>query len=113
MHLLYKRINSRADCASSARTPLVATPGLRLLIATAVFIPLGPATSKGVEWLTKEGFLNKERVFHGLPHPGREHSEHTAYFLGEKERADLTKDTNADKVDAARDYLRKAVAALK
>ncbi|SDC48961.1 hypothetical protein [Paraburkholderia lycopersici] len=25
----------------------------------AVFIPVGPATSKGVEWLTKEGFLKK------------------------------------------------------
>ncbi|RQU47890.1 hypothetical protein DF147_09710 [Burkholderia cenocepacia] len=79
----------------------------------AVFIPVGATTSKGVDWLTKEGFLNKERVFHGLPHPGKEASEHAAYFLGEKERADLSKHTNADKVDAARDYLRKAVAALR
>jgi hypothetical protein len=78
----------------------------------AVFIPVGATTSRGVEWLTKEGFLNKERVFHGLPHPGKEASEHTAYFLGVKKRADLSDHTNADKIDAARDYLRKAMAAL-
>ncbi|WP_186085600.1 hypothetical protein [Burkholderia gladioli] len=79
----------------------------------AVVIPVGAATSKGIEWLTREGFVNKERVLHGLPHPGKENSEHTAYFLGEKDRADLHKETNPDKIDAARDYLRKAIAALK
>lgn len=79
----------------------------------AVFIPVGAATSKGVEWLTEQGFLKKERVLHGLPHPGKEASEHTAYFLGERARADLSVFTNADKVDAARDNLRKAVAALR
>lgn len=78
----------------------------------AVFIPLGGPTSKGVEWLTKEGYLKKERVFHGLPHPGKEASEHTAYFLGEKERAELSHATNPDTLDTARDHLRKAVAAL-
>lgn len=78
----------------------------------AVFIPVGATTSKGVHWLTKEGFLKKEQVIHGLPHPGKEDSEHTAYFLGEKRRADLSVHTNADKVDAARDYLRMAVATL-
>ncbi|MFM0011507.1 hypothetical protein [Paraburkholderia sediminicola] len=62
--------------------------------------------------LTTEGFLKKERVFHGLPHPGKEASEHTAYFLGEKGRADLSDHINADKVDAARDSLRKAVVVL-
>jgi hypothetical protein len=35
-----------------------------------------------------------------------------AYFLDEEERADLSEHTNADKLDAARDHLRKAVAAL-
>ncbi|MFM0083486.1 hypothetical protein [Paraburkholderia sediminicola] len=79
----------------------------------AVFIPVGAAASRGVEWLTKEGFLTKERVLHGLPHPRKEEPSHTAYFLGEKDRVDLDKDTHPDKIDAARDYLRSAVAALK
>ncbi|MPW19738.1 hypothetical protein GCT13_23275 [Paraburkholderia sp. CNPSo 3157] len=73
---------------------------------------MGAATSRGVECLAKEGFLNGERVFHGLPHPGKEASEHTAYFLGEKELGDLSGATIANKVDAARDNLRKAIAAL-
>lgn len=33
----------------------------------AVFIPVGANASRGVERLTKEGFLNKERVLH-VPH---------------------------------------------
>ncbi|TCK96990.1 hypothetical protein B0G74_3691 [Paraburkholderia sp. BL9I2N2] len=78
----------------------------------AVFIPVGAAASRGVEWLTKEGFLNKERVLHGLPHPRKEEPDRTAYFLGEKDRADLDKGTHPDKIDAAHDYLRSAVAAL-
>jgi len=35
------------------------------------------------------------------------------YFLSDKDRADLEKETNADKIDAARDYLPSAVAAPK
>ncbi|PTQ96489.1 hypothetical protein C8K18_11436 [Paraburkholderia sp. GV068] len=50
----------------------------------AVFIPVGAVTPRGVEWLTKEGFLKKERVLYGLPRPGKEASGHTAYSLGEK-----------------------------
>lgn len=38
--------------------------------------------------LTMEGFLNKERVLHCLQHPRKETGKQTAYFLGEKERAD-------------------------
>jgi hypothetical protein len=79
----------------------------------AVFIPVGAAASRGVEWLTKEGFMNKERVLHGIPHPRKEEPDRTAYFLGEKDRADLDEKTHPDKIDAARDYLRSAVAALK
>jgi hypothetical protein len=79
----------------------------------AVFIPVGAAASRGVEWLTKDGFVSMERVLHGLPHPRKEEPDRTAYFLGEKDRADLDEKTHPDKIDAARDYLRSAVAALK
>lgn len=79
----------------------------------AVFIPLGIVASRGVEWLAKEGFLNKERVLYGLPHPRKDKPEYTEYFLGEKARADLSKQTNPDRLDAARDYLRSVVAELK
>ncbi|ASL43980.1 hypothetical protein bAD24_I10840 [Burkholderia sp. AD24] len=57
--------------------------------------------------------LSKERVLHGLPHPRKEKAECTTYFLGERDRTDLDKGTNPDKLDAVRDYLRNAVAALK
>lgn len=79
----------------------------------AVFIPVGAAASRGVEWLTKEGFMNRERVLHGIPHPRKEEPDRVAYFLGEKDRADLNEKTHPDKIDAARDHLQSAVAALK
>lgn len=58
------------------------------------------------------GCLKRERVLYGLPHPSRENSERVAYFLGEKARSDLSVKTNADKLDAARDGLQRAVASL-
>ena len=79
----------------------------------AVFIPVGAGASRGVEWLTKEGFLNTARVLHGLPHPRKETGERSAYFLGEKDRTGLHKHTNPDKIDSSRDYLRNAIAALR
>jgi hypothetical protein len=64
----------------------------------AVFIPVGAAASRGVEWLTKGGFMNKERVLHGIPHPRKEERDRVAYFLGEKDRADLNEKTHPDKL---------------
>lgn len=79
----------------------------------AVFVPLGTVASKGVEWLTEQGCITRERVLlYGLPHPSKENSERVAYFLGEKARSDLSVKTNANKLDAARDSLQRAVASL-
>jgi hypothetical protein len=78
----------------------------------AVFLPLGSAASEGVEWLTEQGYLSKKRVLHGLPHPSTANAERVAYFLGEKARANLSIKTSANNLDAARDSLLNAVAAL-
>ncbi|MFL9981369.1 hypothetical protein [Paraburkholderia graminis] len=74
----------------------------------AVFITVGAAASRGVEWLAKEGFISKERVLHGIAHPRKEEPDRTAYFLAEKDRADLNEKTHPDKIGAARDHPRNA-----
>lgn len=79
----------------------------------AVFLPLGSAASEGIEWLTGLGYLRKERVLHGLPHASKANAERVAYFLGEKARSDLSIKTSPNKLDAARENLLKAVAALR
>ncbi|MCA8494027.1 hypothetical protein [Burkholderia arboris] len=67
---------------------------------------------KVVEWLTEQGYRRKERVLRGLLHPSGANSERVAYFLGEKARSDLSIETSANNLDAARDNLLTAVAAL-
>ncbi|MDN8037040.1 hypothetical protein [Burkholderia vietnamiensis] len=78
----------------------------------AVFLPLGSAASEGVTWLTEQGYMQKERVLHGIPHPSPANAERVAYFLGEKARDKLSVKTSATSLDAAREHLLKMVAAL-
>lgn len=71
----------------------------------ALFIPLGPVVSDGLNWLANEGVLRPQQILHGLPHPSAANAERIAYFNGKKERAALSIKTNADKLDAARTSL--------
>lgn len=78
----------------------------------AVFLPLGSAASEGATWLTEQGFMQKERVLHGISHPSPANAERVAYFLGEKARDKLSVKTSATNLDAAREHLLKTVAVL-
>jgi hypothetical protein len=71
----------------------------------ALFIPLGPVVSDGLNWLAKEGVLRPQQILHGLPHPSPANAERIAYFNGKKDRAALSIKTNADKLDVARTNL--------
>jgi hypothetical protein len=71
----------------------------------ALFIPLGPVVSDGLNWLAKEGVLRPHQILHGLPHPSPANAERIAYFNGKKDRAALSIKTNADKLDVARTNL--------
>lgn len=71
----------------------------------ALFIPLGPVVSDGLNWLANEGVLRSQQILHGLPHPSPANAERIAYFTGKKERTALSTKTNADKLDAARSSL--------
>jgi hypothetical protein len=63
-------------------------------------------------WLSTQGVLDPSRVLSGLPHPSGANAERIAYFLGRKSRASLSAKTDPDKLDAARERVMKAVAAL-
>jgi len=71
----------------------------------ALFIPLGPVVSEGMNWLANQGVLQPQQILHGLPHPSAANAERIAYFNGKKERAALSTKTNADKLDTARTVL--------
>lgn len=74
-------------------------------LKNALFIPLGPVVSDGLNYLANDGVLRPQQIFHGLPHPSPANIERIAYFTGKKDRAALSVKTNADKLDAARNGL--------
>jgi hypothetical protein len=56
--------------------------------------------------------IQRERVLEGLPHPSGSNAERIAYFLGRKNRGALSSKTNPEKLDRAREVLRRQVARL-
>jgi hypothetical protein len=78
----------------------------------AVFVPLGPVPAKALAWLSTNGVLSPDRVLDGLPHPSGANAERIAYFLGGKARNQLSSKTSPDKLDASRERLANAIAAL-
>lgn len=81
-------------------------------LGNAVFVPLGPKVSEGLDWLASRGVMPADRILHGLPHPSGANAERIAYFLGRKERSTLSAKTNAEKLDAVSQDLRSRVLQL-
>ena len=75
------------------------------VLSKAIYIPLGPTVSQGLDFMVRQGRLNSSQILHGLPHPSGANAERIAYFCGRKERAALSSKTNADKLDAIRNSL--------
>ena len=78
----------------------------------AVFIPLGDKVAEALHFLADQGMLPRDRVLDGLPHPSGANAERIAYFLGRKNRNDLSAKTNPEKIDRARESMLRRVAAL-
>lgn len=81
-------------------------------LGKAVFIPLGDKVADAMNYLASKGYLDKERILDGLPHPSGANAERINYFLGKKDRHALSAKTDPDKLDSARSKLLQQVAAL-
>jgi hypothetical protein len=79
----------------------------------AVFVPLGPKVSEGLDWLVQRGVIPADRILHGLPHPSGANAERIAYFLGRKDRLALSAKTDADRLDRINRDLKERVASLR
>lgn len=82
------------------------------LFPDAVFVPLGPAVAAGLQWLVGQRILAPIQILEGLPHPSGANAERIAYFLGRKQRGDLSAKTNPERIDAARQALERQVKSL-
>lgn len=78
----------------------------------ALFIPLGPKPGEALQLMIDMSVLKDEQVMTGMIHPSGASAERIAYFLGKKDKADLSVKTRADKIDAAKESLLQKVALL-
>lgn len=65
----------------------------------AVWIPLGRDAENALLYLAERGWLNRDAILAGLPHPSGANAERIAYFLGSKARADLSQKTSPSRLD--------------
>lgn len=75
----------------------------------AIFIPLGPKPSEALEYLAKNGVIEKERILNGFLHPSAASQERINYFLDKKPKHLLSSKTNAAQIDLAKASIIKKV----
>lgn len=71
----------------------------------AVWIPLGKEPAAALERLVAVGLLQARQVLDGLPHPSGANAERISYFMGQKDRGQLSSKTNPVLLDSARTRL--------
>lgn len=81
-------------------------------LPNAVFVPLGDKVAEALHYLAGRGFIAQEQILDGLPHPSGANAERIAYFLGRKQRHELSSKTNPDKLEESRARLQERVLAL-
>lgn len=78
----------------------------------AIYVPLGDKVAEALHCLADQGLLDRSRILDGLPHPSGANAERIAYFLGRKQRGDLSPKTDPAKLDRARERVLGMVRAL-
>lgn len=75
----------------------------------AIFVPLGPKVAEAMEAIARQIGIDSRQVLAGMPHPSGANAERIAFFLGRKEREDLSRKVDADRIIAARMMLKSRV----
>ncbi len=74
-------------------------------LPSALWVPLGKEPTAVLRSFVAQGLIQSDCLLDGLPHPSGANAERIAYFLGRKQRENLSAKTNADTIDAALDEL--------
>ena len=86
---------------------------IRQLGPECLYVPLGDAVSMVFSHLESKGLINPAQVLKGLPHPSNRSIERVHYFLGKKDRAELSNKTDPDKIDANKAAILATVRAIR
>lgn len=103
--------NYNGQQVSMLRSPLLRSMVETLLteeahqLPTAIWQPLGDKAADAIAHLVTRGAIKASQVAPAIPHPSPANNERIACFLGQKPAADVSKKTNADKIDAMRTQL--------
>lgn len=103
---------------------MLGTPALRQQVDThlaeearalpgALWLALGQKPVPALKHLAGRGLIDPDRILNGLPHPSGQNGERVAYFLGRKERAELSSKTRPEPLDEARERLTAQIARLR
>lgn len=82
------------------------------MLPNAIYVPLGPIVSEAITWVSSQGLIDISHVLDGIPHPSGANAERIAYFLGKKQRSELSSKTNPEKIDQAKVELQKKIFGL-
>lgn len=80
---------------------------IKSLPENCIYIPLGPKVTEAFSYLISKGIINTMQVFDGFPHPSGANGERIKYFLGKKNKGDLSKNTNPLQIDEVKAKLYK------
>jgi hypothetical protein len=79
----------------------------------AVWVPLGPKPTAALHYLASKGLLSARQILDGLPHPSGANAERISFFLGRKQRANLSARTSPEPIERAREVLNARIANLR
>lgn len=71
----------------------------------ALYIPLGQSVIEVLHYLSSLGYLNRNQILDGFPHPSGANAERIQYFLNLKTKDQLSNKTNPEKIDQAKQQL--------
>ncbi|UIJ77125.1 hypothetical protein [Acinetobacter sp. SH20PTE14] len=74
-------------------------------LPNAIYIPLGKGVDEVLNYVGSLGYLNDRQILAGLPHPSGANAERIKYFLGEKPRDQLSRQTNPEQIDSAKSQI--------
>lgn len=74
-------------------------------LPNAIYIPLGKGVDEVLNYVCSLGYLNDQQILAGLPHPSGANAERIKYFLGEKPRVQLSRQTNPEQIDSAKSQI--------
>lgn len=86
---------------------------IKAMPSDCIYVPLGEEVWNVFSHLESKGLVNPAKVIHGMFHPSGASNERIAYFLGKKPRQELSKQTNADKIDMNKARMLATIKALK